>query len=282
MKLNILLNSINAKKVTTKKDGLEIICPKLAYVNEEFSCYTNLVGTKIAVKTSNGAKIGGKSVTGSNITGLSYTTTAIDKTRQLKSTKVGKVTVTASKSGYKSVSKTINIVKQGSVKESSTAINLNCPSSVYALEELWCSTDLTGAKITITDQDGKVLKESTTSKTLRAISFLPPKANTKITVTAKKGDATVTKEIKVLGSSTGITLHCPTSAKVNKQFKCTTNKSGIKISVKSYNLAKGYTKSFKTTKDDKVKLLKYTKKGTITVSACDKNYDCVIKKVSIK
>ncbi len=82
-------------------------------------------------------------------------------------------------------------------------------------------------------------------------------------------------------AKTGLKLNCPESAKVNKEFTCTTNAKGVKISVSKTNLAKGYNTSFKTTANDKTKQSKYTKTGTVTVKAELSGYKSVEKKVKI-
>ena len=82
-------------------------------------------------------------------------------------------------------------------------------------------------------------------------------------------------------TTTGITLNCPSTLKVNTLGKCTTNLSGVKISITKTNLASGYSTSFTTKSKDKVKNLKYTKPGTVTVTATKSGYKTVTKKVNI-
>lgn len=82
-------------------------------------------------------------------------------------------------------------------------------------------------------------------------------------------------------TTAGITLNCPSTLKVNTLGKCTTNLSGVKISITKTNLASGYSTSFTTKEKDKVKNLKYTKPGTVTVTAAKSGYKTVTKKVNV-
>ncbi len=109
---------------------------------------------------------------------------------------------------------------------------------------------------------------------------LSEKIKSEYTSLGKKGVATKKTTTKN-SAKTGLKLNCPESAKVNKEFTCTTNAKGVKISVSKTNLAKGYNTSFTTTANDKTKQSKYTKTGTVTVKAELSGYKSVEKKVKI-
>lgn len=82
----------------------------------------------------------------------------------------------------------------------------------------------------------------------------------KKTVTfSKKGYKTVKKNFYVLPAK--LTLNCPTTVYVNKQFTCSTNVYGAVISVPEEGLAYGYNTSFRTTTKDLTKQTKYITPG---------------------
>ena len=93
--------SNSVTRIIEIKEPLKLSCPSSVKVGKQFTCITNMVGAKISV-TKGGL---------SNGYNTSFTTVKGDLTKQSKYTKTGTVTVTVSKSGYKSVSKTVKIVK---------------------------------------------------------------------------------------------------------------------------------------------------------------------------
>ena len=69
---------------------------------------------------------------------------------------------------------------------------------------------------------------------------------------------------------------------MGSEGKCTTNTTGVKISLTTKNLHKDYKSSYTTTSSDKTKVFMYTKTGTITVTATKSGYKTITKKVTIK
>ena len=81
---------------------------------------------------------------------------------------------------------------------------------------------------------------------------------------------------------TDMTLTCPSSVAVNKEGVCKTNMSGVKITVTKTNLNSKYKSTYTTTSSDKTKVFKYTKTGTITVTAEKSGYKTVTKTIKIE
>ena len=90
-------NTMKAE-ATLKKFSLS--CDGPFYVNKEFTCKTNTVGVEITVDKTNLAS-------GYN---ASFITTSSDLTKQIKYTKSGIYSITATKSGYKTITKQINVI----------------------------------------------------------------------------------------------------------------------------------------------------------------------------
>lgn len=96
-----------------------------------------------------------------------------------------------------------------------------------------------------------------------------------------------------------ISLSCPTSAETNEEFRCTTNQTGVTITLGGANsLASGYSSKFTTTLSNRIKKIKYNDvlfdnyKSIIKedsngqyiyaqVTASKKGYTSVTKKVKI-
>lgn len=86
---------------------------------------------------------------------------------------------------------------------------------------------------------------------------------------------------KSASAKTGLKISCPSSAKVGQQFTCKTNASGVKLSSTTSGLASGYNASFTTTSGDKTIQRKFTRAGTVTITASKSGYKSVSKKVKI-
>ena len=85
-------------------------------------------------------------------------------------------------------------------------------------------------------------------------------AGVKKTTTAatKNNGSTVNQAVK---------LDCPTTAMVNEEFKCNSTDDGVTLKVSTSNLAKGYSSSWTTKKNDYWIRAKYTKEGKYKVVA---------------
>ena len=79
-----------------------------------------------------------------------------------------------------------------------------------------------------------------------------------------------------------LTLDCPTTAYVGKEFTCYTNMSGAKITVTASGLANGYNTSFTTTKSDKTKQSKYITSGLKIIKVSKPGYETVSNIVLVR
>ena len=171
------------------------------------------------------------------------------------------------------------------LKASANVLNLSCPSKNAVNSQFICTTDNSGATISVSNKnlaDG--YSDKTSSKIIR-IKYLKT-GNAKVTI-SKKGYQSVSKTVQIVNGKDGLKLNCPTSAYVGEKFVCTTNSSKSLVRISTNGLSDHYLDllkksngSFKTPKKE-VNLV-YTKKGYATVIAEQGEYKPVTKRVEIK
>ena len=215
-----------------EKENLILTCPTTVLVNQEFSCTTNVDNVTITSSSKEGLAKG-------------YKSSQNTKTMKFKYTEVGNIGISASKAGYKQVSKSIKVVNN---------LELNCPSTVAINQEFTCTSNIDGVTIEGSNENelvnGYKISEDTKTK-----KFKYKKEKT-ISVTAKVNNKSVKKQVKVEDK---IYLSCPSSAWTENEFKCTTNLSGVKITAGGANsLASGYNPSQTMILYDRDAKFKYT------------------------
>lgn len=161
-------------------------------------------------------------------------------------------------------------------------LNISCPSSVKAKEEFECKTNVSGATIRISKTNlakgySEKVNTKSDSKKIKAKYTNTGYAYVKV---SKAGYKSVQKKVQILNSK-DIVLNCPETVNVNTWFKCITNLEGVKISASSVGFS-GNTLSFTTTAKDKTKDLRYSKTGTITVTASKSGYVTTKKTVKVQ
>ena len=267
---------------------------------EEFYCTTNLDGVKITAGGASTLEKGYKSsiVTTSNNRKivLSYTDDLIDKYKNLHNAwKEVPVTITASKQGYKTVSKKVYIGKKGAF--------FDCTGRASVGEEIICEVNKPGVKITAGGANSLAegyksaivspenwtygreneynVKFKYTDKLFTNYKNLIKKDSdgneyVPVTISMPEAEYPKSRTISVYKNKLQF-LYCDDSVYSEQEFTCSTYGSadaGAKITVGGANsLAKGYASSFIVTSDkDKIKI-KYT-------DALFKNYKNLIKKDS--
>ena len=199
------------------------------------------------------------------------------------------------KTYYKITPKTKQSSKKYTYNVEPLKLTLTCPAQVKKGEFFSCHADQRGVLITVVNT--KYLSSSlekstlTTSWNLSKQMRFEKDGTYEITAT-KEGYVSASKMVKVVTPPNATTtttkfktmkLNCPSEAYVNEHFTCTAELAGVKITaIHTLNLAKGYTTTFTTTSTDKVKNLKYTKPGTISVTAYKEGYNVVKKDIVIK
>ena len=294
-----IINSIKVCKKTTSKK-LNMSCPSEAYINKEFGCgfsgsSDEHSGVKVTIGGANSLAAGYSS---SHLTTLSspnpikikYTSDLFKNYKEnIKLDSNGNeyinAKVTASKSGYQTVEKTIKIYRT-TKKVPKNSVSLTCPSTATLNKEFECKTNTSGVIITVygakslasgyTSSFTTSLLDKTKSIKYSDKLFTDYKSqikndskgeyiSAKITA-SKKGYKTTTKYVKIYNTkkptvaktTETIALSCPTSAKVGQVFKCSTNQVGVTITLGgAKSLASGYSSSYTTKANDKSKDIKY-------------------------
>ena len=265
-------NNINKLKASTDDKLLNLTCPTKVAVNSQFICTTDQAGATISIPSKNLAD--------------GYVSRTNSKIIKIKYLKTGNAKVTISKSGYKSVSKTVEIVN------GKDGLKLNCPKSVYVGEKFICTTNSTKSVVRVStkglsDHYLELLKNSNGM-------FKTPKKEVNLmytnsgyaTVIAEQGEfkpITQKVEIKLRG---GLKLNCPESALVGQKFTCKTNSTKAVARVSTGGLSSHYLEllkknngKFKTPK--KEINLSYTKVGYAKIVLEQQGFNPVTKHVEI-
>ena len=251
------------------KKSLKVKCPNMVLAGKEFTCEVNASNANVKVSSSNL----------SNKYASKIKTTNNKLKFNLKYDKESTVEIRVTKNGYKEYVKKVKILDNKLV--------LNCPDIAKVNTTFNCVTDLTNVKITASKEgfSGKNLSFITTSSD--KTKQLKYNKLGVITVTASKKDyQTITKKVEIVKNDK-LELNCPTVARSNEQFKCSTNLPNVNITIGGAN-ALLTDNSITTTYKNKEILVNYndrlfdiyTPKTTPKITGTDKNGNYVIATIT--
>ena len=180
--------------------------------------------------------------------------------------------------------------KKVTVATTKGVLKLNCPKTVKVNQVFTCTTNMSEVKFTVSSNGlaSGYNPSFTTTNNDKTKQSKYTTAGVKYISVEKTGYKPLTKKVTVKPTATvgKLTLNCPTTAKANQAFKCSTNIAGASISITSgCSLASGYNWKFTTTSSDKVKWTKCKNTGTVYVMAyydADGRQQVVNKKVELK
>lgn len=228
--------NLNYKNETTKKT-VSLNCPTSAKINEEFKCITNQTGVVITLGGANSLASGYSS---------KFTTTLINKIKTIKYKDVlfnnyesiikedanGQyiyAQITASKSGYASVTKKVKIYRSSpSGNYSNNSIKMSRFVSEWSIGGSGTSTvtlNPSNATFSVTSSNPKVMRVNKVNNTQYKIFAVAPGSAT-ITATSSKGSkVSYTYKVKP--------YEYPNSSRVQNGIKTTTTQNGVKVFVEN-------------------------------------------------